>query len=127
MQAFGQGGSNLLRAGANFDAMDVPVIAQAVVNEIDDARRNGEAQTFTASALRQNKSVDPENRAIHIHQRASAVAGIDGSIGLKIRQRLGGVGLPRERADHAHGDGILQTLPGCRWQTRVAQHGAAAG
>ena len=60
MQTLGQGRSNFLRAGANFDAMDVPVLAQAVVDEIDDAGGNGEAQTFAASALRENESVDAQ-------------------------------------------------------------------
>jgi hypothetical protein len=82
--------------------MHVPVLAQAVVNEIDDARRNGEAQAFTASALRKNEGVDPEHGAVHIDQRASAVAGIDGSIGLQVGERLG-----RDRA----GERVRSTTP----------------
>ena len=108
MQALGQSRRDLLRARANFDLMHVSVLAQAVVDEIDHARGNGEAQAFAASALRKNESVDAENRAVHIDQRASAVAGIDGSIGLQVSERLGGIGLAGECADHAHGDRILQ-------------------
>ena len=69
--------------------MYVPVHAQAAVDEIDDARGNGETQAFTASALRQDKGVDAENRAVHIHERASAVAGVDGRVGLNVGERLG--------------------------------------
>src|SRR5208282_2405750 len=104
MQALGQSGSNFLNPGADFNAMNVPVLAQAVVDEIDDARGNGEAQAFTASALRKNEGVDPEDRAIHIDQRASAVAGIDGGVSLQVGERLGRIGLTRERADYTHSD-----------------------
>ena len=104
MQARRQVRGDLLRHCANFDAMDVPVFSQAVVNEIHHASRNGETQTFTAAALRQNESVDPEDEAIHIHQRTPTVAGIDGSIGLQVGKRLGGIRLTSERADHSHGD-----------------------
>ena len=60
--------------------------------------------------MRQNESVDAEHGAVHIHQRATAVAGIDGCVGLNVGERLGGIGLAGERADHAHGDGILQAF-----------------
>ncbi len=90
--------------------MHMPVFSQAVVDEIDHACRNGETQTFTASALRQNEGVDSQHGAVHIHQRASAIAGVDGCIGLNIGEGLAGVGLARERTDHPHGDRVLQTF-----------------
>src|SRR5579864_1187971 len=90
--------------------MYVPVFAQAAIDKINHPRRNGEAQTFTASALRQDEGVDAEDGTIHIHQRASAVAGIDGSVGLQIGERLRGIRLAGERADDSHRHGILQTF-----------------
>ena len=44
MQAFGEGGSNFLCDRADLDFMHVAVFAQAVVDEVDDARGDGEAQ-----------------------------------------------------------------------------------
>jgi hypothetical protein len=100
------------------------VVAQAVINEINNARGNGEAQTFTASSLRQNESVNPENEAVHIDQRASAVAGINRSVGLQINERLGGIRLAGERADHPHGDRILQTFRTADGEDELAYAGS---
>ena len=96
--------------GADFDAMHVTVFAQAVVNEIDDAGGNGEAQAFAASAFGRMKVLIPSDRSVHIDQRATAVAGVDGSVGLNVGERFGGIGLAGDGADHAHGDGVLQAL-----------------
>ncbi len=60
--------------------------------------------------MRQNESVDADDRAVHVDERASAVAGVDGSVGLKISERLGRIGLAGQRADYTHGDGILQSF-----------------
>ena len=46
---------------------------------------------------------------VDIDQRASAVARIDGSVGLYVDIRLRGIDLPPGGADHAHADRILQT------------------
>ena len=51
-----------------------------------------------------------DHMTVHVHQRTTAVAGIDRCVGLNIVQRFCGIGLPRHRADHAHRDRILQTL-----------------
>src|SRR5258708_10927852 len=90
--------------------MDVTMRAQAAVDKVDYPRGNGEPEAFAASALRQDKSVDAENRAVHVDQRAAAVARVDGSVSLNVGDRFGGVGLAGERADHAHSDGILQAF-----------------
>ena len=39
MEAFGNGGRDFLSDGADLDAMNVAVFAQAVIDKIDDARR----------------------------------------------------------------------------------------
>ena len=66
----------------------------------------------------------PKHRAVHIDQRASAVAGIDGSVGLQVGERLGGIGLAGERTDHAHGDRILQTFRTADGEHELADAGA---
>ena len=110
LEAFGQRGGNFLSHCADLHAMDVAVLAQAVIDEIHDAGGYGEAQAFTATALRKNECVDAENRSIHIDQRSAAVAGVDGSIGLDIGEGLVGIGLTSDGADYSHGDGVLQAL-----------------
>ncbi len=90
--------------------MNVTVLAQAVIDEIHDAGGDGEAQSFAAAALRKDESVDAENRSIHIDQRSAAVAGVDGSIGLDVGERLVGIGLASDGANHPHGDRVLQAL-----------------
>ena len=58
-------------------------------------------KTFAASALGKNEGVDTHDVAVHIDQRASAVAGVDGRIGLNVGERLGGIGLARDaRSPH---------------------------
>ena len=71
---------------------------------------DGEAQAFAASALRKDESVDAHHRAVHIDQRTAAIAGVDRGIGLNVGKRLVRIGLARDGADYAHGDGILQAL-----------------
>ena len=110
VQTIRQRGRNLLRHRANLHAMHMPVLAQAVINKIHHPRRNRKAQPLAAAALRQNKSIDPDHRAVHIHERTAAVSRIDRRIGLDISNRLGRIGLPRQRADHTHGHRILQTF-----------------
>ena len=71
---------------------------------------NGKAQSFAAARLREDERVDAHHAAIHIHQRAAAVAGIDGRIRLHVSRRIVFAHLPRGGAHHAHGDGVLQPL-----------------
>ena len=118
----GQSRRNFLGRGANFHAMHVPGAA-AVEDEMDAAGGNGEAQTFAASALRENESVDAQHRAVHIDQRSPL--GFMGRLGLQVGERLGrGWG---ERTDYAHGDGILQTFRTADGETPGAQRGGVAG
>jgi hypothetical protein len=99
-----------LRASFDFDAMHVSVLAQTLIDETDDARGNGKAEAFASAGGRENESVDADDIAFAIDERAAAVAGIDGSIGLNVDERTVGVGLPRDGTDHAHGNGVLQAL-----------------
>src|ERR1700727_1976309 len=57
VQAVRQCGRDFLRHGADFDAMNVAVFPQAMVDEVDDARRNREPQTFAAASSRKDKSI----------------------------------------------------------------------
>ena len=110
LEAIGQRGGDFLGDGADLDAMNVAVLAQAVVDEIDDAGGDGESEAFAAAALRKDESIDADDGAVHIDQRAAAVAGVDGSVGLNVGEGLFGIGLAGDGADHAHGDGVLQAF-----------------
>jgi hypothetical protein len=81
-----------------------------MVDEIDYTRGDGEAEAFAAAALRKNKGVDADDRSVHIDQRAAAVAGVDGSVGLDVGERLARIGLASHGADHSHGDRILEAF-----------------
>ena len=61
LEAVRHGGRDFLGGGADLDAMNVAVFAQAVVDEIDDARGDGEAQALAASAFGEDESVDAED------------------------------------------------------------------
>ncbi len=109
-QAVRQSRRDLLRTGADLDVVHVSILAQAAIDKIDHARRDGKAQSFASAALTQDESVDADHMAVHVHQRTAAVARIDRRVGLNIVQRFCGIGLPRHCADHAHRDRILQSL-----------------
>src|ERR1700677_3476297 len=49
LESIGECGGDFLRGSADLDAVHVAVFAQAVVDEIDDAGGDGEAQAFAAA------------------------------------------------------------------------------
>src|SRR5579863_253555 len=100
--------------------MHMPVLAQAAIDEIHNAGRNREAQSFTAAALRKNQSIDAKDITVHIDQRATAVSGIYRSIGLDVDHGTIGIGLPSYRTDDAHSDRILQAFGTSNRQYQLA-------
>src|SRR5579863_1063500 len=86
------------------------VLAQVFVYEFDHACGNGKSKTFTSAGLSENKSIDPNHVTFHIHQGTSAVAGVDGSVGLDIHHGLIWFWLARDRADDAHRHSALQAF-----------------
>ena len=44
--------------------------------------RDGEADAHRAAAADEDEGVDPDHLAVRVHQRAAAVAGVDGGVGL---------------------------------------------
>ena len=90
--------------------MNVSVPSQAVVNEIDHARWNRKAEPFTASALREDESINAYDRAVHIDERTAAIPRVNRSIRLQVRNRFRGIGLARQSAQHAHGHRVLQAF-----------------
>jgi hypothetical protein len=86
------------------------VIPQLVVNIMHHTAGDGEANAFVAAALGQDEGIDPDQFAIDINERPTAVAGINGRIGLDINHRAVGIGLARDGADDSHGHGVTQTL-----------------
>src|SRR6516162_9227738 len=79
-KSFRHGGRDGLRSGLDFRPVNVTILAQTAVHELDDTRRNREAETLTAAARRKNKGIDAEHVAFNVHERAAAVSRIDGSV-----------------------------------------------
>jgi hypothetical protein len=89
--------------------MHVPFAANLSVYAFDDARGDGEAESFAAAGLRQDEGVDPDDVPLGIHQRASAIAWIDGGVGLDVHHHVVGMERAGDRTDHAHTDRAFQT------------------
>src|SRR5579862_194947 len=90
--------------------MHVSILAKALVNEVDDPRRNRKSQAFTATASSNDESVNPDHVAIHIHEWAATVARIDRCVGLDVYHRLIWVGLSRHGTYDPHCHCALQAF-----------------
>ena len=52
----------------------------------------------------------PTSCAAGINEWAAAVSGVDWRVGLNIDRRNVGIGLPRDGADHTHGNAIFKAF-----------------
>src|ERR1043166_4179408 len=84
MQRFRERRRDGLYEYADVAPMYSPLLANLPVYGLHDVAGNGETQPLAAAGLRQNERVDPDDVAIRINQRPSAVAGIDGCVGLHV-------------------------------------------
>src|SRR4051812_49368523 len=100
--------------------MHVAVSLELLVDGLDDIAGNGESDTLAAARLREDERVDADQAALHVNQRAAAVAGIDGGVGLDIGERAVLADLARGGADHAHRDGVLQAERAAERENNVA-------
>jgi hypothetical protein len=72
-----------------------------------EARRNRETYALRAAGARVDRRVDADQIAVHVHQRAPRIAGIDRRIGLnKILECVDAQMAAAERADDAGSDGL---------------------
>jgi hypothetical protein len=78
-----------------------------VIHEIDDPGGDCKSEALAATALGKNEGVEADDRSVHVDERAAAVAGVNGRIGLNVSERLFRIGLAGDGANHSHGDGIL--------------------
>ena len=101
-------------------AMHVSIFSQRGVNIADNIARNREPDSFTASGLRKDECVDPNQTALHVYQRAAAVSRIDGSIRLYIDPGIIFAQLTRRGADHTHADGIVHSERAAECQHQFA-------
>ena len=101
---------NGLRACFDFRTMDVAVLLQTLVHELHDPGRNRESQAFASATAGNDESIDPDNVSVHVHQRPTAVARIDGCVGLDVDHGLVGIGLACDGTHHAHSDRALQSF-----------------
>ena len=88
--------------------MHVPFLAKLRVNGVHDVAGNGESQSLAAAGLGKDERVDAHHAALRIDQRTAAVAGIDGRVGLDVRQKIVGMELARGGTDDTHADRSFQ-------------------
>src|SRR5580704_1991904 len=86
------------------------VLAQALVDETDNPRRDCKTDTFAPATPRENERIYPDNVSIHIDQWSPTVAWIDRRIRLDVHHRLVRTRLARHGADYAHRNGVLQAF-----------------
>src|ERR1019366_2663328 len=88
----------------------MPVLQQLRIGIRDKRAWYGESQPLIATRSGQNERVDSDECTVRVHQRASAVAGINRSVGLNVDKRTVRVRLPGNRADYAHRNRVAQAL-----------------
>src|SRR5580692_1445372 len=94
-QTFCQARSNGLRASLDLDAMYVPILTQALVNEAHNSCRNGKAQPLAPTRFGENESINPYDVTFGIDQGAATITWVDRRIGLNVNQWTRRIGLPR--------------------------------
>ena len=89
--------------------MHVAVAPQLRADQFDEGAGNGEADALAAARLGQDKRIHADNLAGGIDERATAIAGVDGRVGLNIDEGAVGSRLPRHRTHYAHAHGVAET------------------
>src|SRR5262245_33404603 len=89
--------------------MNVAILLERCIDIADNVARNRETDSFAATRLRENESVDSNQCAIRVDQGAAAIAGIDRRIGLYINSWIIFGELTRYRTHHTHTDGIVHS------------------
>src|SRR5262249_1445450 len=86
-------------------------------------RRHGEPHALVSKRLRVNRGIDADHFAVHVHQWATGVAGIDGGVCLNERLELTtGVDIAPDSGNDARGHRVFQT----EWAA-YSQHPIAHG
>jgi hypothetical protein len=96
-------------------------LSELTVDKRDGRRGDGEAQTFASAAAREDEGVDADQIPVTVNQGASAIAWIDGSVGLNVDHRAIELRLAAWRADDSHGDGVFQTFGRTDGQHRLSE------
>ena len=97
-------------------------LRQDVLGHVD---RDGEAD---ALGRLDDGRVDADDPAAAVHERAAAVAGVQGRVGLDdvVDQVAGDAAQrPAQGADDAGGDGATRSRAGCRWRRRAGRRAAS--
>ena len=103
-------GSEGLDVGTDGAAADAAIFSDLLVGVANDAAGDGEADAFVAAGFCVDESVDADDVAVGVYERAAAVAGIDGGVGLDVDHRVVRIGLAKDRADEAHTDGVFEAF-----------------
>ena len=98
-----------LADNAELGAVDVAFCFELYIYFARDVTGNSEADSFAAAGLSKDQGVDTNHVPIGIEQWTAAIAWVDGRVGLNIDHRIVAFDLPRNGADNAHADGIIQS------------------
>ena len=85
---------NRLELNTDFRPVQVAVLAQLLIYNPQHTTRYGEAKSLITARLRQNESIYPDDFAATVHQRATRISRINGSVCLYVNHGRVGVGLP---------------------------------
>ena len=100
--------------------MQVTESPQLRVRHLDQRTRDGESEALAAARRRHDERVDPDQFAVDVDERPAAVPVIDRCVGLYVDQRAVRIRLPRDRADHSHRHGVLQSLGAAECEDQLA-------
>ena len=94
---------------AQVGAVHLAVLLQLSADPLGQVDGDGEADALVAAGVGRNGRVDADDLAVEIHQRAAAVAGIDGRVGLDEILAVGDADAASLGADDAGRDGAFQS------------------
>ena len=97
-EPLGQGRRDGLHVGPDPPSAHPTLAAELGDHGLHDVAGGREAEALVASALAQDEGVETDQAALHVHERPSAVAGVDGRVGLQVDHRIVRAKLPGEGA-----------------------------
>ena len=100
-----------LRVDADLPASHTSSAPDLIVDVAHDVARGSEADAFVPAGLGDDGGVDPDHATTGVDQRATAVARVDGGVGLDDladEHVVGALNNPTQGAHNAHGQGALE-------------------
>ena len=126
LELLGQRLGHRLNHHAQIGPVDLAVLNQFSADPFGEIDGNGEADALIAAGTAGNRRVDADDLAVEVHQRAAAVAGIDGGVGLNEVFTIGDAEAASLGADDAGRDRAFQSEGLAEGQDPIADFHLAA-